>query len=610
MRWNERRPELRSRPAAAALTLAVLLMAAPVSAQEESVPPAETAEPAEPATTPESAPPAETTAPEEAPLSSPRGSVYRYLVASREGDWERAAHFLNLSRIPASQRAERGPELARQLKTVLDRELWVDFDLLSPDPEGKPDDGLPPRRDRLGTIRSEKLGQVPLLLERVRDDGDSLWKISASTVAQIDELYDEFGYGALGQVLPPIFFESRLLEIELWQWIGLFGLVLVAWLGSWIAVWVVVAVLRPVLDRSKTDIDDQLFENALGPARLFVALGIFSVLVLALGLSVVAQSFITETEKALAVVSVAWLVLRLIDVLDGVVVSRLKARGQQSATQFVPLGRKTIKVIVVAFAALAALDSFGFDVTALIAGLGIGGLAVALALQKTLENLFGGATILADRPVQVGDFCRFGDKVGTVEEIGLRSTRVRTLDRTLVTVPNAEFSTIQLENFAKRDKIWFHPVIGLRYETTPEQLRYVLVEIRKMLYAHPRVDPEPARIRFTRFGAYSLDLEIFAYVEATDYGEYLEISEDLNLRIMDIVEAAGTGFAFPSNTTYVAKDEGLDADRVRAAEEEVQAWRGRQELFLPGFPEERIRELADTLDYPPEGSPMRSKEAG
>ena len=246
----------------------------------------------------------------------------------------------------------------------------------------------------------------------------------------------------------------------------------------------------------------------------------------------------------LFVVSVTWLLLRLVDVFGELAERRLLQRDQGNAISLVPLGRKGLKLTVVLLAGLAALDSSGFDITALIAGLGVGGLAVALAAQKTLENLFGGATLLADRPVQVGDFCRFGDRVGIVEEIGLRSTRVRTLDRTIVTVPNAEFSTLQLENFAKRDRIWYHPRLGLRYETTPDQLRYLLVEIRRMLYAHPKVDPDPARIRFVGFGDSSLDLDIYAYVRTHDYNEYLEIAEDLNLRIMDIVH--GPAPASPS----------------------------------------------------------------
>jgi MscS family membrane protein len=239
----------------------------------------------------------------------------------------------------------------------------------------------------------------------------------------------------------------------------------------------------------------------------------------------------------------------------------------------------------------------------LIAGLGVGGLAVALAAQKTIENLFGGATLIADRPVQVGDFCRFGDKIGTVEEIGMRSTRIRTLERTIVTVPNAEFSSLQLENFGQRDMMKFSPRIGLLYATTPDQLRYVLVEIRRMLYAHPKVSNDPARVRFVNFGDSSLDIDIFAYVHATDFSEYLGIAEDLNLRIMDIVAESGTGFAFPSNTTYVAKDEGTDPEKTRRAEESVRGWVEREELYLPGFPEERIEALEQAIEYPGKGAP-------
>jgi MscS family membrane protein len=233
----------------------------------------------------------------------------------------------------------------------------------------------------------------------------------------------------------------------------------------------------------------------------------------------------------------------------------------------------------------------------------VGGLAVALAAQKTLENLFGGATLIADRPVQVGDFCRFGEKLGTVEEIGMRSTRVRTLERTIVTIPNAEFSSLQLENFGKRDMMKFSPRLGLLYATTPDQLRYVLVEIRRMLYAHPRVLDDPARIRFVGFGDSSLDLEIFAYIDATDFSEYLGIAEDLNLRIMDIVAASGTGFAFPSNTTYLAKDEGSDPEKTRRAEAAVRDWVEREELYLPGFPQAKIDDPDETIEYPSKGAP-------
>ena len=322
-----------------------------------------------------------------------------------------------------------------------------------------------------------------------------------------------------------------------------------------------------------------------------------------LGLDLEVVGFISRLLSAISVVAATWLLFRAVDVLSGRIEQRLVERGQDTATAAVPPGRKAVKGILLVLAFVAILDSFGFSVTALIAGLGVGGIAVALAAQKTIENLFGGLTLYGDRPVSVGDFCRFGDKVGTVEEIGIRSTRVRTLDRTVVTIPNAEFSNLQLENFAERDHMRLFAMIGVRYETTPDQLRYILVEIRNLLYAHERVTADPARIRFVGFGAYSLDLEIFAYVNTSDWGEFLGIREDIYLRVMDIIEASGSGFAFPSQTLYLGKDDAPTEERAEQISQEVSRWRERSEVFLPDFPLERIAAIENTLAYPAKGSP-------
>jgi MscS family membrane protein len=572
----------------AATALALLVTATAAAAQEAPEPPAGEA-------------------PAEAPSldpGTPRGAFLGFLVAARQADFERAAGFLDLAPVPPRERERQGPRLARQLKLVLDRTLWVDAEALSPEPTGVHDDGLPGRRDRVGVIQTAQ-GPVDVFVDRIdRPPEAPRWAISAATVARIPALYEEFGYGRLGDWLPAVMFRSEVVQVQLWQWIGLLVLMVLAYGVSWVLVrGTLVGLVRPLAARSTTDLDDRLVAAAAGPARLAVALLLFSLGLLSLGLAPPAQRFFVGLETALAVLVATWLLLRLVDIFGGVIEARLARRTGEAALPLVPLGRKTIKAAIVVLALLAALDSFGFDVTALIAGLGVGGLAVALAAQKSLENLFGGATLLADRPVSVGDFCRFGDKLGVVEEIGLRSTRLRTLERTIVTVPNAEFSTLQLENFGERDKILYRPRIGLRYETTPEQVRYVLVELRRILYAHPRVDPDPARVRFVGFGDSSLDVDIYAYVRATDFSEYLEIAEDLNLRIMDVVAAAGSGFAFPSTTAYLVRDDGVDEARRAEAEQAVHRWREAGELYLPGFPTETIRNVADTIDYPAKGSP-------
>jgi MscS family membrane protein len=236
-------------------------------------------------------------------------------------------------------------------------------------------------------------------------------------------------------------------------------------------------------------------------------------------------------------------------------------------------------------------------------GLGFG-------LQDIFANFFSGLVLLFERPMRVGDFCRFGDQLGTVESIGLRSTKVRGLDRTIINVPNADFSKKELINYAKRDRFLLRTTIGLRYETTDEQLRYVLAKLRELLLSHPKMLEEQARVRFVGYGEYSLDIEIFAYALARDWAEFLGIREDVFLRIKLIVEESGSGFAFPSQTHYLSRDQGLDAERTAAAEAQVQTWRSENRLPFPDFSEKQRRLFRDSLDYPPAGSPYAGLHAG
>jgi len=542
--------------------------------------------------------------------ATPRGAAVGYLTACRDGDYERAARYLDLRRIDPAARDAQGPRLARELKVVLDRQLWVPVDELSDAPEGARDDGLAPGVDRVGVIDARS-GRVDVDLARVARGGEPpIWLVSASTVSRIPRLYDEFGYGPLERWLPRVFFEVQVLEVLLWQWIALLGLTFLAWLLSYAAASLVVAVLRPLAARTETDVDDRLFDTTLPPLRLLMAIFLFWAGSQPLGLAIPVERLVAESARALVLVAITWLLMRVVNVVAEVIEQRLDARGQENAVPLVTPGRKAVKAVIFLIASVAVLDNFGFNVTALVAGLGVGGIAVALAAQKSIENLFGGIMLYADRPVRVGQFCRFGDKVGTVEEIGMRSTRIRTLDRTVVTVPNAEFSALQIENFARRDFIRLYATLGLRYETTPEQLRHVLVEIRRLLYAHPMISNDPARVRFVGFGAYSLDLELFAYVTTADWAEFLGVREDVFLRIMDLVQESGTGFAFPSQTLYLGKDDGLDAERARAAEAQVREWRAHGELSLPDFTDAQIRELGGRHPWPPPGSPADKHDSG
>jgi len=247
-------------------------------------------------------------------------------------------------------------------------------------------------------------------------------------------------------------------------------------------------------------------------------------------------------------------------------------------------------------------NQLGLPLYGLIAGVSVGGLAIALAAQGTLENFLGSLNLFADRPVRVGDMCRYGSEMGTVEAIGLRSTRLRGADRTVTTVPNSDFSKMQITNFTWRDRMLLKTALGLRYETTPDQLRYLLTRLRELLVAHPRIIQESMRVRFVGFGDSSLNVELYAFVQTRNVNEFLGIQEDVFLRVINLVENSGSGFAFPSQTLYLCRDTGLDAQRKKAAEAEVKAWRTQQNLQFPNLDPERIESLKDSLDWPPAGS--------
>jgi MscS family membrane protein len=525
-----------------------------------------------------------------------------FLDACRSQDFDRAAKFLDLSRLPETLPASEPPVLARRLCVVLGRKLVVNPKRFSDRPEGNPQDGLAAGLDAVGTIATGK-GNVDILLERIEDEaGGRPWRIASTTVEQIPLLYGEYGYGVLGEVLPDPFFQIQFARIELWQWLGLLLLIPLTLALAWVLTGIVYRLARVLVSRTATRFDDTILSTSVRPLRIFAALGLYTAGAALLRLPARVNGFLVALGIALAIGVAAWLLFRLTDEILETLKQQLEEKEQRAAAAVVPLGRKAIKVVLIILAFLALLQNLGFNVTGVIAGLGVGGLAVALAAQKTVENLFGGVMLSADQPVRVGDFCRFGDKIGTVEDVGLRSTRIRTLDRTIVTVPNGDFSQAQIENFALRDKMRLYAMLGLRYETTPDQLRYILVELRKLLLSHPRVDPDPARVRFVGFGAYSLDLELFAYVVSADWNDFLAVREDIFLRIMKIIEEAGSGFAFPSQTTYLSRDGGLDTERTRGAEREVQAWREEGKLPFPQFSPEMITEMDDTLDYPPAGS--------
>lgn len=477
----------------------------------------------------------------------PRTAVGGFFGAIKKNDYETAAEYLDLRNLPRGFSQSDGPELARQLKVVLDRALWVDMDTLSTDPKGHSDDGLPSYRDFVGRI-SLNDDKVEVLVQRVpRGDGVYIWKFSSETVRKIPQLYREYGYGKWGEKLYLSMPDYRFLTLQTWQWLLLSFVVLGAYIIAFIPTWIFGWFLR----RKGTD-QTQIWSRFItGPLRWLIVVGIGYNWVDIIHPSVETRALLRA--KTVLTIIIVWILLSVVDIFKAHWAEKLRRNGREHAIVLLRPAATAVKIIIVIIGMLVWLDNIGYKVSTLLAGLGIGGIAIALAAQKSLENLIGAATLYMATPVRVGDFCRYGDKLGTVEEIGLRSTRIRTLDRTVVSVPNAEFAAMPLENFADREKIRFNPKLHLRYGTTPQQLSKIITEIEKLLNQHTRVAEEPNIARFVGFGTYSLEINVLAFVMTTDYLEYMEIAEELNMRILEIIDAAGAELATPVQGLFHTK---------------------------------------------------------
>ena len=380
---------------------------------------------------------------------------------------------------------------------------------------------------------------------------------------------------------------------------------------KWIVLAVIIAFTSIVLVLIHRLVRHQLSGHAIGdylirfltPLILLLMPLLLSMVNRQLTLSGWISGGITALAEAVTYFASAWIVWASAMVVAEAIIAASKIPQQSLQSQLIRLVARTFGIAGIIVIILHVSSQLGAPLYGLVAGLGVGGLAIALAVRPTLENILGGLILFTDKPVRIGDFCQFGEESGTVEEIGLRSTRLRKLDDTIVSVPNADFAQLQLTNHTRRRRRLYQTTLGFRYETTPEQLRYLIARLREMLHGHPQVSPDWLHVRFDGFGSYSLDIAIFAYIRTRDWLRYRAIREDINLRIMDIVAEAGTSFAFPSQTTYFGRDQGLDTERGREAETQVQSWRSEGQLPFPEFDKSLLSDQEDALDYPDEGSP-------
>ena len=521
----------------------------------------------------------------------------------------RGKRCLDLSGLAPSVLKKRSLETILLLKEIFDR-----IDL--PNPEAIPDEAameegkqsrwtIPHTEITMAQVQEgPRAGQYlfsPDTVDRALEFYDKVQHLPYKPGAWVGVVafYDSIG----GPLIPwkltdrlPAWAKTPVLEQAVWRWIVFL-----------VCLFLGVCVLAIIYRWRSQRVDEKQAVNYLRyllfPVSLIIFTGFLNFIKDAINITSVTHHWLETALGAGFFFALGWSIILFGNTMAEVIISSPRIRSKGMDATIVRMSWRIVAFLLAGYVVMEGARSLGVPVVPLLAGLGVGGLALALAAQPTIENFIAGLTLYADRPVRVGEMCRFGDKVGMLEEIGMRSTQLRTLDQALVTIPNADFAKLHLENYSKRGKNWYHPRIKIRYETTPDQIRWILVEVRKLMYAHPKVIQDPARIRFVEFGTYSIDLDVFAFIDVADYGEFLEIAEDLNLRIMEVVAQSGSGLAVPASRAVIERGQGPDEPRTQEVEAQVKEWKENNMLYLPNFPPEKIAELRGTLKYPPAGSP-------
>ena len=510
---------------------------------------------------------------------TPRGSVMGLLRYAEHRDFATAAHYLQPTPGQDSDLVQRARELQ-----ALHAKFKGNIDLLSDEPNGSVEAGLPPGEVRVGVI---EVGATTLdvILVRVDDpDSGKIWLISKDTVARIPALYAQMkreGPTTAERFVPAALTSRHLLDMSLAQWLGWLLSIPISWFLAWLLEFLLSAPQRIWCKLRKLPFKT-VWKTPLGmPLRCIVAILLHGLFVYLLDPPLLYRVYYARFLAALLVGCFAWFVSRMSDRGFDHAVNRTRTQRAGGESILVVLQRLA-RILILLIGFVAALAALGVNVGTTLAGLGIGGLALALGAQKSLENILGGVTLLLDKAVHVGNFCKIGNQVGTVEDIGLRSVKLRTLDQSLLMVPNGALAQMQFENFGPRRKCLLNQHFSLRIETQVEQLRLVLDRVQSMLDQHPEIETGTSRIRVADFAGSAFELELWAFVNTSDWTQFTVVRQEVILKIAEIVEAAGTRLAAPTQLMYLSRDAGVDIENANEIMRHVTEVRANDAFQFPG----------------------------
>ena len=480
--------------------------------------------------------------------STPYGCVIGFLQAVNDNNLTKAAQYLD-TKLPE----EKAEELATQLKVVLDTGLSSSINGLSRDLLGNLTDDLRVSRERVGVAKIPN-GNLEILLDRVKRPQEApIWLFSPETLARVPAAYAEIKQPDFSRFFPAPLVRLQLLGLPLWRWLTILVAISLTILLSSAVTRLLFLIFRVFLDKKHVQGEEEMLARLKRPV-LVLLLAVTVTVLATFSMSVLARHYWSTAARTLGTIGAAWLLVRLFDIGGDISARHFLATGAREKIAVISLARRLFKILALFVVVLLLLEGAGVNVTAMLAGLGIGGIALALAAQKTLEDLFGGISIIMRDSIRVGDYCRVADQTGIIEDIGLSSTRLRTLDRTVVSIPNAKIAQLNSENFALRDKFWFHHILPLRLDTSITQIESVLTGARKLLEQSPAIEKGTSRIHVIGLMNTSFQVEVFAYVLAPAVEPFLVRQQEILMSLLAAVSEAGARLAFPSQTLFLEQD--------------------------------------------------------
>ena len=525
---------------------------------------------------------------------TPLSSMLALREAIRSSDDEAAAQYLDM-RFLSDELDQYTPEnLIKALAYVWAQQNIADLSNISDDPAGNLQDGLVSYRELIGTVVIST-GEVPIYLQRVPDGkGGRTWKLSNATVMRIPEMWDELGYSAAAIYLNNLLPRFTFMGMDNWQ--------VLATVAFLIITWPLAALVSSLLMRIVLLIPNG-FPGGIrnffhGPAQFFLFVMINKLLMGYLGLSLTARVYLESSGVDYIAYTV--LFLGLLSLARDYQIKRMEIAGKAEYVALLKPLTTIVKGIVIAVMALIWADQAGYNMSTILAGLGVGSIAVALAAQKTLENIIGAITLYTARPVKPGDLCRFGTITGVVEEIGLRSTLIRTLNRTMLVVPNSVFSSVEVENLSSRDRIRYYRHVVLQMANA-DQLRIITAKLRELFYSHPMVMQETVSIRFESIEQATAVLRLDAGIATTNYQEFLAAAEDLNLHIVELVHETGAIFSGPGQVLQIREFKQASDEELAKIRATLDDWREQDRLPFPDHSAAEKQAFKGQLDYPTSG---------